>query len=382
MTFSTDPHNNLENLIAKNKTKSLSIYLVVVLCVAVFLCLLPVIQLDISSQSRGMVRAKTDNVPVAVLVNGKVAFINLKNNTAVNKGDTLIKIAKDAIETDKRVQDTLQETALLQLQDVSHLLLKQTDSLKTHAAREDFFQYQARKQELQSKVSQAQINFNRYKILFNKGVIAKAEYEKYLFELRYCNDLLQSFEKQQKSTWENQKRDLEERTKNIDGTIKKLVVEQNNYVVLAPISGTIEQFAGLQVGSIATAGQAIASISPSDNLIVECTVSPNDIGLIHKNQAVKFQIDAFNYNQWGLLQGKVIDIDKNITIQSEKAFFKVRCNIESPFLKLKSGYKTQITKGMTLTTRYYITNRSLFDLLFDKVDDWLNPKNPQPLKGV
>jgi hypothetical protein len=29
---------------------------------------------------------------------------------------------------------------------------------------------------------------------------------------------------------------------------------------------------------------------------------------------------------------------------------------------------------MTLTTRYIITRRSLFDLLFDKIDDWLNPK--------
>jgi HlyD family secretion protein len=374
MIYSTDPINTLENLISKNKTKSISVYLVVVLCVVAFLGLLPVIFVDISSQSRGLVRSKTDIVPVAVLVNGKVAFINLKNNATVHKGDTLIKIAKDALETDKMVQDTLQDSASMQLQDVTHLLLKQTDSLKTHAAREDFFQYQARKQELQSKVSQAQINFNRYKTLFNKGVIAKVEYEKYLFDLRYCNDLLHSFEKQQKSTWENQKRELEEKTKNIDGTIKKLVVEQNNYVVLAPISGTIEQFTGLQIGSAITAGQSIASISPTDNLIVESTVSPSDIGLVHKGQAVKFQIDAFNYNQWGLLNGKVIDIDKNITIQGENAYFKVRCSVKSPFLKLKSGYKTQVTKGMTLTTRYMITIRSLFDLLFDKVDDWINPK--------
>jgi len=57
-------------------------------------------------------------------------------------------------------------------------------------------------------------------------------------------------------------------------------------------------------------------------LIVESTISPNDIGLIKKNQTVKFQIDAFNYNQWGLLEGKVIDIDRNITIQGEQAFLK------------------------------------------------------------
>jgi len=52
-----------------------------------------------------------------------------------------------------------------------------------------------------------------------------------------------------------------------------------------------------------------------DQLIVKSTVSLNDIGLIRKNQKVKFQLDAFNYNQWGLLEGKVIDIDRNITFQ-------------------------------------------------------------------
>ena len=96
--------------------------------------------------------------------------------------------------------------------------------------------------------------------------------------------------------------------------------------------------------------------------------------ILKKNQKVTFQIDAFNYNQWGLLEGKVIDIDKNITIQENQAFFKVRCSLKTKTMQLKSGYKTQVSKGMTLTTRYIITRRSLFELLFDKVDDWLNPK--------
>ena len=36
MNFSSDPINTLENLIAKNKTKRISIYLVVVLAIAAF----------------------------------------------------------------------------------------------------------------------------------------------------------------------------------------------------------------------------------------------------------------------------------------------------------------------------------------------------------
>ena len=374
MTFSQDPINTIENLISKNRTKSMSIYLVMVLAVIVIIFLLPVIKLDISSQSRGIIRSTTDNVPVATIVSGRITWIALKNNTTVKKGDTIIKIAKEGLISEKKTQDTLSVSVSLLLQDVSNVLSGKTSNIKTSTIREDFYKFQSQKNELQSKVSQAKINFERNKLLFDKGVIAKVEFEKYTYELRFAHQALQSFENQQKANWENQKRDLQDRVKNLNGTVAKIKAEENNYVLLAPISGTIESFSGLQVGSFVNASQAIANISAMDHLIVETSVSTNDIGLIQKNQSVKFQIDAFNYNQWGLLEGKVIDIDNNITLQENQAFFKVRCSLNTKTMQLKSGYKTQISKGMTLTTRYIITRRSLFELLFDKMDDWLNPK--------
>lgn len=79
MNFSSDLINNLENLFAKNKTKSTSIYLVVVLGVFLFLVLLPIIKVDISSQSRGNIRSKTDNVPLISIVSGKITWIKVKN---------------------------------------------------------------------------------------------------------------------------------------------------------------------------------------------------------------------------------------------------------------------------------------------------------------
>ncbi len=374
MQFSSDPINTLENLIAKNKSKSFSIYLILILTVLIFLGLLPLIKIDISSQSRGIIRSKIDNVPVATIVSGRINWIALKNNAFVKKGDTLLKISTENLESDKRTQDTLSSSVLLLLSDVSNLLQNKPSKLQTSTAREDLFKFQSAKNELQSKISHAQLNYDRNKILFDKDIIAKADFEKYEYELRLAKQALQSFISQQKSTWENQKRDLEERLKNLNGTVAKINVEANNYFVLAPISGTIENFSGIQKGSFVNVSQSIATISSPDHLIVENNVSPNDIGLIMKNQKVKIQLDAFNYNQWGLLEGKVIDIDQNITTQGEQVFFKVRCVLDSKTLHLKSGYKTDVSKGMTLTTRYIITRRSLFDLLFDKIDNWLNPK--------
>lgn len=374
MNLSSDPINTLESLVAKNKTKSISIYLLVVLAIATFMALLPVIKVDISSQSRGIIRSKTDNVPLATVVSGKIVALHLKNNLSVAKGDTLVTISNENLTTEKQLNDTLVVSNKIILEDLQKALENKSAFFKTAIIRDEYYQYIAQKTELQSKVSQANSNFRRHKSLFEKDVIAKAEYEKYLFELRFATQALASYIKQQTANWQNKKNDLELQLKNYAGANNKLQVEAKNYVLIAPISGTIEGFSGLQVGSNITASQPIAQISPTDNLIVESTVSPNDIGLIKPNQKVKFQLDAFNYNQWGMLTGKVIDIDKNITLQDNQAYFKVRCTLDTKELKLKSGYKTEVSKGMTLTTRYIVTRRSLYDLLFDKVDDWLNPK--------
>ena len=98
---------------------------------------------------------------------------------------------------------------------------------------------------------------------------------------------MSSLIKSQKSVWQNQKRDLETQLKNLKGTLNKIDVESKNYVITAPRSGTIENFLGIQVGSFLNASQPIATISAIDQLIVESSVSPSDIGLIHKNQKVK-----------------------------------------------------------------------------------------------
>lgn len=155
MKFSSDPINTLENLISKNKTKSISIYLMVVLALLLFIMLLPVIKIDISSQSRGIIRSKTDNVPVTTIVSGRIIWLSLRNNVVVNKGDTLIKMAKDGLITDKATQGDLSNTLIELQEDVTAILNGKTANLKTTAAIEDFYKYKAQKSELQSKVSQA-----------------------------------------------------------------------------------------------------------------------------------------------------------------------------------------------------------------------------------
>ena len=143
MNFSSDPINTLENLIYKNKTKSISIYLVLVLAIVAMLFLLPVIKVDISSQSRGIFRSKTDNVPVTTIVSGRISWLALKNNAVVSKGDTLIKIAKESLLTEKQTQGTLSGATQMLLEDMANLLANRVSHLQTATAKEEFFSTRA-----------------------------------------------------------------------------------------------------------------------------------------------------------------------------------------------------------------------------------------------
>lgn len=73
---------------------------------------------------------------------------------------------------------------------------------------------------------------------------------------------------------------------------------------------------GLQAGTYVFANQKIGEISPNTQLTAFCYIKPADIGLIKKGQDVRFNIDAFNYNQWGFVTGKVLDISDDIIVSN------------------------------------------------------------------
>jgi len=130
----------------------------------------------------------------------------------------------------------------------------------------------------------------------------------------------------------------------------------------------------LNEGDFVYPNQKFAEISPDSDLIAVTYISPADIAFLEKGQEVKFQVDAFNYNQWGVATGKVLEIADDLTMFSEKeAGFLVTCQLDSTELYLSSELKGGIRKGMTFNARFVVARRSLFQLLYDNVDDWLNP---------
>lgn len=365
--------HNVESLHAKHHTTTQVIYLTVLLGLLAALVALPYIKLDVTAQSRGLIRSAQDNNAVAAVVAGQVTEVFIKENQKVAAGAVLLKLSTEKLEEQIRLNETKVAENTRYIKDLTLLVSSSNTTPSTSLYGQENLQYQQKKAEQKLKLNYQQKSYERAKELFEASVIAKVEYEQSLFDLDLTKNALQLLEEQQHKSWELELQNYRSQNRELLSQIAQLQKEKEQYVITAPIDGTISEYAGIQPGNFIAPNQTIARISADDNLIIESYLSPSDIGLIQEGMPVKFQIDAFNYNQWGLATGKVIDISKDITTQQNQPFFKVKCSLSEKNLQLKSGYAGNLKKGMTLTARFIITERSLYQLLYDKMDDWLNP---------
>lgn len=73
------------------------------------------------------------------------------------------------------------------------------------------------------------------------------------------------------------------------------------------------------------------------------------------------------------MQGEIIDISDDFILVDNTPVFNVKCKLNNDYLELKNGVKGKLKKGMTVNARFMIARRSLFELLYQESDDWLNP---------
>ncbi len=362
----------------KHSTRSKSIYLIILLLIIGAFLALPFLKVDVISQARGIIKPDKERVDISLINSGQVLFSSLVNNMKVEKGDTLLILNDQGIDQKLNLSAFQTRENLSYMNDLTLLLNQKTvrlAELSSPRYQKVYLQYHQKRSELQIRLQKVKRDFERYKRLYEKGVIARAEYDNYKFEFDLALAEIAQHRKQQQNSWQADLTQYNNTLKELLTSKEQLIESKSRFVITAPVSGTLLSINQLEAGSFITAGTVMAQISPNTDLLVECYVSPAEIGLIREQDLANFQIDAYNYNQWGLASGRVIEIRKDIEFLEDKSVFKVRCSLDQKYLLLKNGFKGNLKKGMTLNVNFTLSRRTLFDLLYDKMDDWLNPAN-------
>ncbi|MEJ1241187.1 HlyD family efflux transporter periplasmic adaptor subunit [Chryseolinea sp. T2] len=358
------------------------IYLMLAVVTIVVISVLPFLKVEVSVGSPGIMRPVTSVTPIKAFSSGIVTEVRARENLRVGKGDALISVHSAEL-SDRQQKATARWTEVTDL-------LKDVDELATRIHGDNrlmWFKWKPvtalyqqllgefgqRYRDAVLQAEQSRREHRRSRTLFESGVIAASEMEQADEALRKNEEAVSRLVNTHMTEWQQTKLKYENELTELKTIIEeaKHAVEQNQ--IVAPVSGTIHQLIGLYPGSNIFSGQEIGYISPDTTLIAEVHVAPDDIGNIRKGLTVRLQIATYNYNEWGFLTGVVTDVSDDVVAIKDDIHYIVTCRLSREYLQLRNGNKGPVKKGMTLHARFVIGRRSIWQLLYNKTDDWLNP---------
>ncbi|MGA0556318.1 HlyD family efflux transporter periplasmic adaptor subunit [Larkinella sp. VNQ87] len=359
--------------------RSQLLYTTVLLAVTAAIVALPFVYVDMSVQASGLIRPVAERSEVKTTVGGTVAALWVGENQPVRAGQPLLRLQTDILDTKLRLLTTQQTEKRAYIRDLERLTtvtdseLLSVKGLVSPLYRQQYEQFRYMAQENRQTQQKRKRELDVSQHLYNDKVIPRVEFEDNEFAYQTALAQYQTLVERQRSEWQTALTEHRLALTELLAQERQLRQERDLATIKAPVGGTISQLSGRYVGSTVQAGEVMGLISPDSTLVVECYVRPKDIGLLQTGQKARFQIDAFNYNQWGLLDGQVLEVANDFVLVENQPVFKVRCRLDRAYLTLKNGYRGHLKKGMTIQARFLVARRSLFELLYDQADDWLNP---------
>ena len=351
-------NDTLENYLSRRKAKSNIIYAVAIVFVMTCIVLLPFIYVDVSVEGTGNVRPKTERSTIIAPVTEIVDEVYVKEGDAVVKGQPILKFRTDNTDVKINYQRSQQNDFLSQCHDLEFLVKGSCpQTFKSSNREQEYYSMVAQCAQMKTDIRHLKTEWLRNKALYDDKLISEEEYEKYYYQYLDKQNELKTLVENKHATWETDLNNLHQQIREAHSNIEGDVSDKHMLILRAPVSGTVENFSGIYPGIPVQAGTSLAVISPKAPLYVEAFVKPKDIAFIRPNMTAKIQIDALNYNEWGMLEGKVESVSSDYVVDSSNNYlFKVRVRLDKNYLTDdRTHQRGYIKKGMTAVTPFPVS---------------------------
>lgn len=136
----------------------------------------------------------------------------------------------------------------------------------------------------------------------------------------------------------------------------------SNYLLKAPIDGTVQELAVTTIGGVVTPAQEIMKIVPEDSAVeVEARFLNKDIGFIHPGQLAEIKVDTFNFTKYGVVDAELSDISGD-AIQDEQLGLVYKARLVPAESALQVGEKlVNLAPGMTVTAEVKTGQRRVIE---------------------
>lgn len=166
------------------------------------------------------------------------------------------------------------------------------------------------------------------------------------------------------------------------GSYQQLALSINNwekkYLVKVPVDGQVDYVNFISSSQFVTQGSVLFSVLPRNNKIIGQVLMPSEgAGKVKIGQPVFIKLNAFPYQEFGKLTGKI----KNISLIPSESQYLVIVEIPSG-LQSDSGKNLSFGKNMEGQAEIIIEKRRLIYKVFDKIMKAFEREVPQKNKNT
>jgi hemolysin D len=248
-----------------------------------------------------------------------------------------------------QLQKTAEESQRLHLQAQSDVTLAQL-RLKEETSR-----YQATVNQALAEIEQAKLRLQEqqgsYQSVVQSGKLA----------------LLRSQE--QLKDMDSQITTLETEIAQTKSQIQSLHIQLQQRVVRSPIDGIVFHLPVTKPGPVVEPGQIIAQIAPQDSkLILKAQIPSQHSGFLQEGMPVKIKFDAYPYQDYGVISGRVTWIAPNSRVQSHNQgsinTYDLDITLDQLYVEA-ANQRVNLTPGQTATAEVVIRQRRVIDFILD-----------------
>ena len=134
----------------------------------------------------------------------------------------------------------------------------------------------------------------------------------------------------------------------------------------APVNGVISALNVHNKGEVVQTGQTIAEMTPNQApLVLEVSLPNREAGFVKTGMPVQVKFDAFPYQNYGVIPGKVVSISPDAkTDERLGVFYRVEVSIDRDSVKA-NNQTWKLKAGQTASAEIVIRQRSIADILLD-----------------
>jgi hemolysin D len=138
--------------------------------------------------------------------------------------------------------------------------------------------------------------------------------------------------------------------------------------IYSPIAGTISTLHVGKIGEVVQPGQNIAEISPQGApLVLLASLPSREAGFVKLGMPVQLKFDAFPYQEYGIIPGKVIEISRDAKPHEKLGtVYQVQVELERNSVPSHQGI-VKFKAGQTASAEIVLRRRRIVDILLDPI---------------